>query len=121
RTSCLGKGRTCISDTLSEKRLDELARFIGRCTTRKDVRGNQPRTDAGAVMWRPRKSPEKLVEEFCENNTTPEKVFGAPLGKMPPASRPTNLDNEEKFDYYGHSYSRRCCARSTWQCTWRAT
>ena len=84
-TSCLGKGRTCISDNLSAKRLDELARFIDRCTIRKDVPGNPPRADEGAETWRPCKSPEKLVKEFCEKNTTPEKVFGAPLGEMPPA------------------------------------
>lgn len=72
-----------MPDNISTKKLDELARFIGRSTTRKDVRGN-----------RPRKSPEELVEEFCENYTRPEKVFGAPLGEMPPASRTTNVNNE---------------------------
>ena len=63
-------------------------------TNPKNVQGNLPGIDAGAAMSHPRKSPAEAVEQYCENNTTPEKVFGVPLGDMPPASPPTNVKGE---------------------------
>ena len=94
--SCVGKSSTCISGNISGNRLQvlELAGFVKKSTIQKDVRGNPPRTDAGTVASRPRKSSEKAIEEYCENCTTLEKVLGTPLGEMPPPSRPTNVNNE---------------------------
>eukprot|EP00904_Undaria_pinnatifida_P011839 jgi/Undpi1/7786/HiC_scaffold_23.g10259.m1 len=67
----------------------------------KNVRVKLPGTDARAGMSRPRKSPAEAADEYCENNTTPEKVFGVPLGETLPASPPTDVKDEEKFDSYG--------------------
>eukprot|EP00904_Undaria_pinnatifida_P009955 jgi/Undpi1/608/HiC_scaffold_10.g04072.m1 len=50
-------------------------------------------------MSRPRKSPAEAADEYCENNTTPEKVFGVPLGETLPASPPTDVKDEVCLDH----------------------
>eukprot|EP00904_Undaria_pinnatifida_P010382 jgi/Undpi1/6474/HiC_scaffold_20.g08953.m1 len=79
-------------------------------------------------MSRPRKSPAEAADEYCENNTTPEKVFGVPLGETLPASPPTDVKDEEKFDSYGtelltaelREVYAAMCVKGDGNCFWRA-
>lgn len=87
-------GGTCIPDNVAGKKLQELKGFVANWMSPKNVRVKLPGTDARAGMSRPRKSPAEAADEYCENNTTPEKVFGVPLGETLPASPPTDVKDE---------------------------